>query len=92
MIVCKACFRECSSMTVDYGIGHYEFGSISAVDKRLAEVSNCCEEDVVDLDEDGSLIDEMFDDMTEIGFSDKDFQQMADIFHRMYDRKLKEEK
>ena len=43
--ICKACNRECRVVTVDFGIGAYEYWGAPGVDIQLADVSECCEAD-----------------------------------------------
>ena len=43
---CGECKQECVVITVDYGIGSYEFWGARGCDTQLALVSNCCEADV----------------------------------------------
>lgn len=50
MIICKECHTQCQVITVDFGIGSYEYWGAPGVDIQLAEVSNCCEADYEDLD------------------------------------------
>jgi hypothetical protein len=50
MIICKACNRGCRVVTVDFGIGAYEYWGAPGVDVQLAEVSDCCEADYEDID------------------------------------------
>jgi hypothetical protein len=50
MIICKACNRECNVVTVDFGIGAYEYWGAPGVDVQLAEVSDCCESAYEDTD------------------------------------------
>ena len=50
MILCKECNRECKVITVDFGIGAYEYWGAPGVDVQLAEVSDCCEADYEDTD------------------------------------------
>ena len=45
---CKCCGEKCTGITVDFGIGPYEYGSIRSVDVRLEMVSDCCEDEIVD--------------------------------------------
>jgi hypothetical protein len=45
---CEACGRECRRITVDFGIGAYEYWGAPGYDVRLADVSDCCEADCVD--------------------------------------------
>ena len=49
--VCKACGEECTPMTIDSGIGVYEYGSARERDVRLEEVSPCCEAEVISKEE-----------------------------------------
>jgi hypothetical protein len=45
---CAACLKECGVITIDEGIGHYEYWGAHGVDIRLVDVSDCCEDDVLD--------------------------------------------
>jgi len=45
---CRACGEPCTSVTVDYGIGAYEYHGARGYDSRPAEVSPCCEDVVVE--------------------------------------------
>jgi hypothetical protein len=45
MILCRECNRECRVVTVDFGIGSYEYWGATGYDSRLEQVSNCCEAD-----------------------------------------------
>jgi len=47
MPICSACGRDCQEVTVDFGIGHYEYWGAPGYDTRPALVSNCCEADCV---------------------------------------------
>ncbi|MBN2382544.1 hypothetical protein JXQ70_06645 [bacterium] len=62
---CLACHEECDVITVDNGIGHYEYWGFPGVDRNECEVSDCCEaaftEDEYELyllDENGDPLDE----------------------------------
>jgi hypothetical protein len=52
---CAHCLQECGTITIDEGIGAYEYWGDKGVDIRLVEVSDCCEDDLLDelLEEDG---------------------------------------
>jgi hypothetical protein len=52
VIICKECNHECQVITVDFGIGAYEYWGAHGVDVQLADVSNCCEASCVTEDED----------------------------------------
>ena len=45
MIVCTACGDPCEVVTVDFGIGAYEYWGAPGFDSQPAEVSQCCEAD-----------------------------------------------
>jgi hypothetical protein len=45
---CSACLEECEAVTIDEGIGHYEYWGATGVDIQLVEVSDCCEEELLD--------------------------------------------
>ena len=45
MILCRACNRECRVITVDFGIGAYEYWGAPGYDSRPEQVSDCCEYD-----------------------------------------------
>jgi len=45
MPICKACNRECQVITVDFGIGAYEYWGAPGYDSRPEQVSDCCEAD-----------------------------------------------
>ena len=59
--ICMECGEEVTAITVDYGIGVYEYGSAREVDVKLAQVSPCCEADVVDEDEYEEKVDQSDD-------------------------------
>jgi hypothetical protein len=48
---CAACGRQCRKVTVDFGIGAYEYWGAPGVDIQLADVSDCCEADFMDEDD-----------------------------------------
>lgn len=48
MLICSECNRECFIETVDFGIGPYEYWGAVGCDVQLADVSDCCEADVID--------------------------------------------
>lgn len=48
---CGECKKECNVVTVDYGIGPYEFWGAKGYDSRPADVSNCCEATVYEDEE-----------------------------------------
>jgi hypothetical protein len=58
MPICSACHRECQEITVDFGIGAYEYWGAPGWDSRPADVSNCCEAPCVTEDEDEPPPDE----------------------------------
>lgn len=41
--ICSGCGQEVTSVTVDFGIGPYEYWGARGVDTRYEEVSPCCE-------------------------------------------------
>lgn len=43
---CSACGEECTSVTIDEGIGAYEYWGAPGNDVQLVEVSPCCEAEV----------------------------------------------
>lgn len=45
MIICKECNKECRVITVDFGIGSYEYWGAPGYDSRPADVTDCCEAD-----------------------------------------------
>jgi len=45
---CAHCLKECCPITIDEGIGQYEYWGATGVDIRLVEVSDCCEADLLD--------------------------------------------
>ena len=45
---CAGCLKECDAITIDEGIGAYEYWGDKGVDIRLVEVSDCCEDDLLD--------------------------------------------
>ena len=45
---CAHCLQECKVVTIDEGIGSYEYWGATGVDIRLVEVSDCCEGDLLD--------------------------------------------
>jgi len=48
---CENCGEPCEVITVDVGIGPYEYWGARGNDVRLAEVSDCCEDNVVEDDD-----------------------------------------
>jgi len=46
MVYCGECKEECKVITVDDGIGSYEFWGARGCDVRLRAASDCCEGDV----------------------------------------------
>lgn len=48
MTICSACGEECSTHTVDEGIGSFEFWGERGVHHDYHEVSKCCDSDVAD--------------------------------------------
>jgi hypothetical protein len=47
---CTDCGQRCSTKWVDNGIGAYEYWGAKGVDRRIEEVSDCCEALVADKD------------------------------------------
>jgi len=45
---CACCLKECNVVTVDEGIGQYEYWGALGVDIRLVDVSDCCEAELLD--------------------------------------------
>ena len=45
---CENCGEPCEVVTVDMGIGPYEYWGARGNDVRLAEVSDCCEDNVIE--------------------------------------------
>jgi hypothetical protein len=50
-ITCNACGDPCQVVTIDNGIGFYEYWGASGFDRQLHDVSNCCEADFTDPNE-----------------------------------------
>jgi len=46
---CTACDEPCNVITINFGIGSYEFWGAAGVDKQIEAVSDCCEAPAVDL-------------------------------------------
>lgn len=46
--VCSKCGDKCESVSVDVGIGPYEYWGYKLVDRDIRELSPCCEAEVVD--------------------------------------------
>lgn len=51
-MICQACGEPCEPITVDYGYGWTQRGSEWQNDVRLSVVSDCCDADMEDDDED----------------------------------------
>ena len=51
MPYCSECKQECKAITVDDGIGSYEFWGARGCDVRMRIASNCCEGDVFEDEE-----------------------------------------
>jgi hypothetical protein len=49
-MICEACGCECDVVTIDVGIGVYEYWGAPGCDVHYVTVSNCCEADVIDFD------------------------------------------
>ena len=47
-ITCTACGQPCTVVTIDNGIGPYEYWGATGFDSQLYDVSNCCEADYND--------------------------------------------
>lgn len=45
---CANCLKECNVVTIDEGIGVYEYWGSRSVDIRLVDVSDCCEDELLD--------------------------------------------
>lgn len=45
MTTCKGCGEECSIVSIDVGIGAFEYWDATGYDSRVVLVSNCCETD-----------------------------------------------
>jgi len=43
---CKVCGKNCDVVTVDNGIGPYEFWGQYGIDEKICLVSSCCEGEV----------------------------------------------
>ena len=54
MLICESCERECTLITVDFGIGAYEYWGAPGIDVQLAEVTDCCEAGLKELFEETS--------------------------------------
>lgn len=48
--LCEACGQPAHGMTVDYGIGSYEFWGMRGVHRDVQRVSECCEAGFMDND------------------------------------------
>ena len=48
---CEACLKQCRMITVDFGIGAYEYWGAPGFDVQLADVSDCCEAECIDEDD-----------------------------------------
>lgn len=51
MTICKGCSEPCRIVDVDFGIGAYEYWGATGFDSQVAQVSNCCEADFSDDDD-----------------------------------------
>jgi hypothetical protein len=49
---CSACGQRCRKVTVDFGIGAYEYWGAPGFDVQLADVSDCCEAECLDENDD----------------------------------------
>ena len=58
MIICSECHEECTAVDVDFGIGAYEYWGAPGFDSNVQTVSNCCEADFEETDEDDGEIGE----------------------------------
>jgi hypothetical protein len=47
-MMCSDCRGECRVVTVDFGVGFYEYGGAIGFDRRMERVSGCCEAPVLD--------------------------------------------
>lgn len=45
--VCSECGNECDVVTVDEGVGSFDFWGEKGIDEKLVEVSSCCEAEVI---------------------------------------------
>jgi hypothetical protein len=45
--ICSGCGNACDAITIDVGIGSYEYWGSTGVDVRLVEVSRCCEAELL---------------------------------------------
>jgi hypothetical protein len=45
MTTCKGCGEPCRVISVDFGIGAYEYWGAPGYDSRIELVSDCCEAD-----------------------------------------------
>jgi hypothetical protein len=61
---CTACRRACNTKIIDDGIGPYEFWGAKYSDKRLIEVSTCCEADLTydDLEEEDYVDEQILEE------------------------------
>ena len=57
MAWCLECHQECDIITVDNGIGAYEFWGFPGFDTNLVEVSSCCETEFTEDKRDLQLLD-----------------------------------
>lgn len=51
MIVCTACGDPCTVVTIDNGVGHYEYWGAPGFHTDIHEVSQCCEADYDELED-----------------------------------------
>jgi hypothetical protein len=47
-ITCDACGDPCNVVTIDNGIGFYEYWGATGFDSQICDVSDCCEADFTD--------------------------------------------
>ena len=61
-IFCKECKEECQLVTIDNGIGHYEYWGAKGYDSQPFTGSNCCECEVMDEDGDDLVVEDLMDE------------------------------
>ena len=62
-IFCKECKRECELITIDEGIGSYEYWGAPGYDSKIFTGSNCCETEVMDEDCDDIVAEDYVDEL-----------------------------
>lgn len=46
---CSSCFQiDPNIISVDYGIGAYEYWGFTGINKNIKEVSECCEAEIIE--------------------------------------------